>query len=145
MATLYVDIHIGIRVIDALQQGRALDLSVEPFSMHGPDDLDPEHMLRAAQNGWTILTRDTGFLRLHDLWYVTNLWRPTTPRMQHAGVCCVMSNAIQDPVVAAAVLALFASGRSMTDQLFTLEGPPQAPTWRQYRPFARRPRPVVET
>jgi hypothetical protein len=71
------------------------------------------------------------------------LWRPLTPPLRHAGILCIMTGALTEAIVVAQVLALISSSRSLADQLFMLEGPAETPSWRQYRPFARKPRPLL--
>jgi hypothetical protein len=79
---------------------------------------DDEHLLLAAQRGWTLVTHNRkDFLLLHDAWrHWASAWGVAEP---HAGILIVpQPPGASHAQIAAALEALISGGPSLTNQLY---------------------------
>lgn len=132
---LYCDEHFGSGVVDLLA---AVGIQAETFRAHNHRQPDPVQLLFAAQRGWTILTRDRGFLRLHEFWYLLALWRPKRPALRHAGILVVPD--LPHRGVVAHVQTFLAPQQNLRDSAHILSRQQSgALEWAPFRPYARHP------
>ncbi|MGH2351167.1 MAG: DUF5615 family PIN-like protein [Chloroflexota bacterium] len=125
--TLYVDVHFSSTAIDLLARaGASSGGHVEAFHEHNASTSDPERLKVAAQQGWTILTRDQDFRVLHEQWYVLQAWRPLTPPEQHGGFIWVDASPglLADDEVVEPVIQFLARTPSHPNSLYILSRRP---------------------
>jgi hypothetical protein len=113
LPALYFDSNVTNRAARLLA-ARGLDvrMAADVGMQHA---IDAEHLLRAAQEGWLLVTNDTDFLDLHDAWHLWSRAWGVEPR--HGGVLVgIQSWAYQK--VAAEVEAFVAQGIDPANTLY---------------------------
>ena len=143
MPTLYADVHISTTAMELLRRdGAGIGLRVEAFRDHDPTAPDPVHLALAAQQQWTILTRDEDFRILHDLWQVVQAWRPLEPVQRHAGIMWVASGParLADDAMVPPVVEFLRHAPVLTDRCVVLSLRLSGIVWEDYFPFRRQQR-----
>lgn len=140
--TVYLDEHFSADSRAALlREGSALGVGAQAAVLLRPGASDPIQIRFAARRHWTFLTRDKGFLRLHDAWHMLQTWRPLRPVQRHSGILLADCPHVLDDDVMKHVAAFLGSPNRplLEDALFILV---DNGTWFGYHPFAahqRRP------
>lgn len=121
MPTVYFDEAFGTG--DAAQlarDGASLGLQGELAVVRHPGAEDPFQLLVAARQGWTLVTKDRDFEKLHYLWCVFRHWQPQHPA-HHPGILWTPGN-LPNAAIVARVVDLFRqrAGQPLTDQLWVL-------------------------
>ena len=121
MLTPYLDEPFGSGdTAQLVRNGTAWKLTAELAGIHQPGAEDPFQLLFATRQGWTLVTKDRDYEKLHYLWSVFRHWQPQHPG-QHAGILWTPGS-LPNSVIVARILDFFRQqqGRPPTGQLWVL-------------------------
>src|SRR3954470_11073766 len=119
--TVYFDEPFGSGdAAQLVRDGAVWSLQGESALVHHLGAEDPFQLLFAAQQGWTLVTKDRDYEKLHYLWCVFRYWQPQHPA-HHAGILWTPGS-LSNAAIVGCVVDFFRQrqGNAPVDQLWVL-------------------------